>query len=449
MAKKIKRNFLRILWNSQGQMAIFMILIFQVLFMFFAMVINVSLVIHDKINLQNSVDLAAYYGAQKQAEVLNAIAHSNYQIRQGFKLLTFRSRVLGTTGVDDAGSRSPLRSGDMTEAPWSDVPAICITSRPFWVEGPDNQNLCKKTFNTIPPLPRVNVVFPGAINIGAIASANRALIAAYNAACSDHGGRNWMFAMRALTSFRYDQANRKKIIWALGNNLMQKDFVELSGSPVSLGVKKTLFKNLTFQNRGSGDDPAGGSSEQVQWDFINSMSKEVTGLNDAKEWLVPIRIDPTLLYSDVESGDGCNAYPKSPLITGSSATGLPERGPSAFNFLGGNGQLQEELNLLKQFAQFAPVENSDLKMSLGVEKNPWYMVYFGVQAKTAPRQIFFPFGPRLQLTARGFAKPFGGRIGPWYGQNWPSGATESSGPETDPLAPVRLSELMGSTCTDD
>ena len=37
-------------------MAIFVALIFQVLFVLFAMAINVALIVHDKINLQNSVD---------------------------------------------------------------------------------------------------------------------------------------------------------------------------------------------------------------------------------------------------------------------------------------------------------------------------------------------------------------------------------------------------------
>ena len=54
---------------QKGQMSIFIVLIFQVLFVFFAMTINIGLVVHDKINLQNSVDLAAYYAATKQAEI--------------------------------------------------------------------------------------------------------------------------------------------------------------------------------------------------------------------------------------------------------------------------------------------------------------------------------------------------------------------------------------------
>ena len=56
-------------------MAILVALIFQVLFVFFAMIVNVGLVVHDKIALQNAVDLGAYYGAMKQAEVLNQIGH--------------------------------------------------------------------------------------------------------------------------------------------------------------------------------------------------------------------------------------------------------------------------------------------------------------------------------------------------------------------------------------
>ncbi|RYZ91686.1 MAG: hypothetical protein EOP06_06380 [Proteobacteria bacterium] len=86
----------RIARGETGQMSIFIALIFQVLFVFFAMVINIGLIVHDKINLQNAVDLGAYYAAQRQAEILNEIAHINYQIRQDYKLLVWRYRVLGT-----------------------------------------------------------------------------------------------------------------------------------------------------------------------------------------------------------------------------------------------------------------------------------------------------------------------------------------------------------------
>ena len=49
----------------KGQITIFIILTFQVLFVFLVMMINIGFVVHDKINLQNSVDLGVIYGAQK------------------------------------------------------------------------------------------------------------------------------------------------------------------------------------------------------------------------------------------------------------------------------------------------------------------------------------------------------------------------------------------------
>ncbi|MFN9066527.1 MAG: pilus assembly protein TadG-related protein, partial [Bdellovibrionales bacterium] len=49
---------IKIIKNKKGQVAIFIALLFQVLFLFFAMVVNVGLLVHHKINLQNSVDLA-------------------------------------------------------------------------------------------------------------------------------------------------------------------------------------------------------------------------------------------------------------------------------------------------------------------------------------------------------------------------------------------------------
>lgn len=62
------------------------------------MIVNVGLLVHHKINLQNSVDLAAYYGAMRQAEMLNAMSHVNYQIRQSWKLAAWRYRMFGAGG---------------------------------------------------------------------------------------------------------------------------------------------------------------------------------------------------------------------------------------------------------------------------------------------------------------------------------------------------------------
>src|SRR3984957_12581680 len=101
--------------NQRGQAAIFVALMFNVFFIFFAMAINVALVVHDKINLQNSLDFAAYYAASKQAEILNVIAHENYMIRQSWKLLAWRYRVLGTIGMIDDATPHPSHAGDLSD----------------------------------------------------------------------------------------------------------------------------------------------------------------------------------------------------------------------------------------------------------------------------------------------------------------------------------------------
>src|SRR5437868_12831093 len=98
--------------RQKGQASVLVAIIFQILFIFFAMVINVGLFVHDKINLQNSVDIAAYYGAMKQAEVLNAMAHVNYQIRQAYKLMAWRIWVLGNAARNPAYKHGQLSAPD-------------------------------------------------------------------------------------------------------------------------------------------------------------------------------------------------------------------------------------------------------------------------------------------------------------------------------------------------
>src|SRR5262249_36785894 len=127
------------------------------------------------------------------------------------------------------------------------------------------------------------------------------------------------------------------------------------------------------------------------------------------QWLVEVQIVPTILYSDPDLSSGCNASPRYikdlPQRTGSQ-TALTLPWPAGFEatkletfFVGDGGGF---------------IKNSDYQYSMGFEKNPWYMAYVGVQAKTTPREIFFPAGSGITMTARSFAKPFGGRIGPWY-----------------------------------
>ena len=68
---------------------------------------------------------------------------------------------------------------------------------------------------------------------------------------------------------------------------------------------------------------------------------------------------------------------------------------------------------------------TDPEAILGFEKNPWCMVYNSVIGRSKSNPLFSP-GPHGTMTAHAYSKPFGGRIGPWYGKTWPRGANQIS-----------------------
>src|SRR5690606_33447098 len=149
--------------SERGQMAIFIALIFQVLFVFFAMIVNVGLIVHDKINLQNSVDIAAYYAAQRQAEILNAIAHHNYQIRQAWKLLSWRLRVLGDLGyrghpLQQTAGNNLNDQGAFGETATQAfrVPTVCVNHGAWG----NKQNMCYSENISIPQIPDFKIINP-------------------------------------------------------------------------------------------------------------------------------------------------------------------------------------------------------------------------------------------------------------------------------------------------
>lgn len=417
--------------DERGQAAIFVALIFNVLFIFFAMAINVALVVHDKINLQNSVDLAVYYAASKQAELLNVIAHQNYQIRQSYKLLSWRYHVLGTMGLYQQ-EPNPVWINDVSDSEYSQgrKPSLCVTYKPTWQEVPENENLCNRPNLKIPPLPEVKVIagFLG-INYG-IAALSRQLRLQFDIQCQKLGAYNWWFAMSILHAFRLDQRNRKQVIYAIAKDIssggQNGDFTDLDGNSVLEGARQTFLKNLTFANRESFN--SGG-------EFV--MMNSLEGI-DPKEWLPEIQITPTIIYTDVDNQPGCNADSQ-------PISNLPQR-PGARQILTQPFPQGLQASNLFPWKDVNVLADSDFQFSIGVEKNPWYMAYMGIRVKTKPRQIFFPLGSGIDMIARSFAKPFGGRIGPWYQSRWDQGAKASSGDLVDGLMAPRVS---GTNSADD
>lgn len=414
-------------------MSVFVALIFQVLFVFFAMVINIGLLVHDKINLQNAVDLGAYYAAQRQAELLNEIAHINYQIRQDFKLLTWRYRVLGMMGRHGGQNTDflpPQRTAPGTplqdtkrlysyDLSVEEPPVVCVANE-FWsnfiANSEELENLCYQKYNSsTPSIPPVQVIAPFlAINIVA-AGFTKQSQQLQTASCDGAGVLNWAFAMQMLYAYRQAIAIRKQMIWSIRRNLISSNFRDINDQSVQEGVIKTVTKNLSAANR-----------DTVEISFRNGLTLGGCDAQDGELLLSEIKIAPLLNYMWTH-GSSCTYEMKA----------HTEYGHFSGELLGS----WDPGGVMRKLSQGEPAGNDPLHSSLGFEKNPWCMAYVGVKATSRPHKPFAPFGEPIQLEARAFAQPFGGRIGPWYSARWPRGAPMSDLNEEnriDKMTPPRL-----------
>ncbi|RME16029.1 MAG: hypothetical protein D6797_05440, partial [Bdellovibrio sp.] len=383
--------------NNSGQMAIFIAIIFQILFVFFAMSINIGMIVHDKINLQNAVDLGAYYAATKQAEILNAIAHQNYQIRQAWKLLAWRYRVIGTLGEAnnpvnrlpyDLSSPLPLSLDEQPFHPPNRPPSICII---YYKNALSDRNtretLCKYgERNAITAIPVTSVGGLAGFNPINLITQNvtQSLFQVFRQRCSVQGAYSWYFAANILTAYRLEQSYRVKLIYNLTKHHLLKpgkEFRDLDGGLILEGVRKTILKNLTKRNRES--------LERVE--LFNSLSQ----VNNPKDLFPRIIIQPYLKFTDLRGGNNCVSYPKSvnllragPLARADAQARLEQLDP-------GKG-LRKLIDYDRWFSITQDDQSFLLLYSLGVEKNPWYMAYVGVKARTRPKELFSPFNQGVE-----------------------------------------------------
>ncbi|MCS6838591.1 MAG: pilus assembly protein TadG-related protein [Bdellovibrionaceae bacterium] len=457
--------------HKRGQVAIFMVILFHLFFIFFAMVINVGILVHHKINLQNSVDLAAYYGGMKQAEVLNAIAHVNYQMRQSWKLFTFRYRIYGMAGNQDNQNNVPnipfycgkeypqscVLEGSLMTVPTNDLNfpfnPRCVTSFCVNYQGwehmiprnpSESPNYCRMdclrgsriTKAAIPNLPSFSRgLF--AINLPTVA---RSILVLSQVAQNDQvreclraSMTSWQTLAAIYLGYRLDMLNRKSLIMGLAQELSrtESDFLDIEGESARQGALETLKKNLTVPN-------LEGFSEQANFRFFNSLGHPNCRWNGnqyaSPQWLKPIWVRPFLRFVD---SDCAAANPNQPITNRYYYLHdvLLENNPSQIpNY--NNYRQMEIFDVFRYFgvepADYTDPQSSFWASTVGFEKNPWCAAYVMVEAETTPKVPFSPLGS-ITLKARAVAKPFGGRIGPWYARVWPRGQEISGGTST-PLA---------------
>lgn len=427
--RDVMRGFRHVIGNELGQMSIFLALVFQVLFVFFAMVINIGLLVHDKINLQNAVDLGAYYAAQRQAEILNEIAHLNYEIRQEYKLLAFRYNVIGTLGRDQKSAHlPPVRQRVGTGIPpesyrmypaggIEEVPVACL-AHPIWFEfaalsngAVSNENYCWHNYGFQSGTVAINSSMgpPATAALNAlIAGFARQSRQMFMRSCQDASPLSWVYVANIMALYKFSIAQKKQKIWSLRARLVSENMLDRDQQPVKVGVEKTIKKNLTEENLQS----------FAGMEVINGLTRGGCdgGAMPGENTLPEVRIAPGLYY----------ATPRT--ISGGNCT-------FNYNFQIDTSPIQGDLDawdppprILRSLVQGEPQVSDPTHSVLGFEKNPWCMSWVGVRAQTKPRKPFAPFGNAITLEARSFAQPFGGRIGPWYGRTWTRAKWTSDSP---------------------
>lgn len=452
--QKHKKRFVLTMRNQKGQVGIFVALIFQVIFVFFAMLVNVGLVVHHKINLQQSTDLAAYYGAQKQAEMMNVMAHVNFQIRQAWKLMAWRYRILGTFGIErkNAGSginfpvRWPDTGGGVKRPKYfpdsrdfvcpgpgpksqgitvSDVPFMCMGHNGFgdWISAATgDETFCKIDCNgiesssafSISQIPAVGTSSIYGNNMGtqindAINQANSIV----EKVCKTLGPVTTQMLSLYYGNYIKDTQNRKKFIYMLTKNLglPEDQMLDIEGNLVLDGVKNTLKNNLTEANLASLKESAIGTFNGVKSfsgssSFAEGMMREITFQ----------RLLFFLVDCKLSSSQSKDVILKS-LYEGSGGT-------LDTNIRNNLGTLLDAAGV-NAIEQLFALNGKDVN-TIGYEKNPWIHVYYGVKASSEPKIPFLPLA-KIKLHAISFAKPFGGSIGPWYFKNWEAGADDNDG----------------------
>ncbi|MGE3758992.1 MAG: hypothetical protein AB7H97_14620, partial [Pseudobdellovibrionaceae bacterium] len=241
------------------------------------------------------------------------------------------------------------------------------------------------------------------------------------------GMASWFTLARYFYAYRQDQANRKKVMYALAKSMSEstEDFKDADNDSVKAGMEKTLHKNLTPEN----------SAELTDFKIYNSLGHPDCKGNPSDtqppRWLSEIKIQPTMFYLDFDC-QGC-LYEKD-----GNFIPIPRElylEPTHFGDYASDSRFKDLLDRVQLDQPFYRFEHS----SLGVEKDPWCAAYVGVTASTKPS---LPFSPKdIVLTAQAFAKPFGGRIGPWFEKNWPRGSPRSTGGGfIDPLVGPRVGD---------
>lgn len=428
--------------SNRGQLSIFMGITLILVMGLLAFLINVGLFVKAKINLQNSVDAAAYAGAAVQARQLTNIAYANWELRNTYKEWMFKYYILGQLGLMQGDyNLSPGKLGGLSTSfllmrPSATVvgtggvsydkynlPSICIHNN-------SQTNICP--IYALPGIPR----FP-AIGVAGISEIHEAfvnkLVDEKGANCSERTQINFLAAMSWAYSSGLKSipgaplvATNRPGAWPqaleLGMRIRNLEMI-VNRTPVSTPMDLNTVLQLSNQgaNLGLNERPIKAFMSAYR-NLSGGKYKSNTGGGSLDEFATSFRLselEPTPFNSTDE--------PVSSFLI------PPGHAARTKYYL----DLQAvPLNLATMFTTFATTRNEfepsvDSEASchvsktampvpgylLGFVKNPTVLTYYAVKGEANFTGLFFPKSDdddatSIKLTAYAAAKPFGGRIGP-------------------------------------
>ncbi len=428
-----------------GQVSLIMMLNFIPSIMLFAFVINLGMLVHAKINLQNAADAAAFTGAAAEARLMNRISHLNYAMRMNYKKFLYRYYIIGnsnlacfpgrpgapaacTAGGVPTGDLDPFRfenrlGSDDQPKEFPSVPSVCIPPR-------DGTNPCRLNSKATRKITEVMRNLPVAANdpVAAIVQARIAQIADLASQdCSAKGRVNSLLAL----SWLYNTDTENGILGGI-NDLkhLSKDLGIIPANLLLLARIGVLQSYLNAPPRRDVNIQAVKAMEQER--ELAAVERTVLAFKSAHHTLSTGGNEDTA-YGVLQNNDDIKMHEL-----------IPSGSPS-MNLIGGGGATADLLNLdvlyLPAFSIFytfsgvnsptgegggAAVGNDDCgarlgfipvpngTLPLGVYKSKNHRAYYAVALDAKAHLMFNPFGEDLRLRAYSAAAPFGSRIGPYY-----------------------------------
>lgn len=426
--------------REKGQATIFMVIFVTTMIFLFAFTINIGMLVHTKINLQNAADSAAYAGAAVQARQMTAISYLNWEMRRAVKEFMFNWMVRGnraqacfpfdSSGKAYSSCRSSLgrrvtrydfsfqdpRPGiRYSEQADEYVPTTCIIFDP-------RNNYCQ--LGKVTGIPRLGAIggvlsFVNPI-IAAVRTQTDILIERKIDDCKSRGRLNheflgaWLFN---LDENPPDIRTEKDSEHPFGGRVNSEDSYGVLPRQALLRARIDNLEealNLNLQSEGLGDS-------SIDGEMINILS------GDADRLFYYER--PIQAYLSAS-----NNLPLASVHNGIfSEISLEELIPHQFTVSQSAGLRNPPIlfklndithNLIVASSHFETEGSGGACVQhripllipsflLGVTKEPSIITYYAVSLRAKARLLFSPFqgGSPVSLTAYSAAKPFGSRIG--------------------------------------